>query len=58
MPEASLHMHGCHVTAASLGVILTRGGRPVRVGHSTIFQLLLKSVMSKQSDVSAVVVLI
>ncbi len=31
--EASFHLHGCHLTAVSLGVILTRGERPVRVGH-------------------------
>ncbi len=29
-PEASFHLHGCHLTAVSLGVILTRGGRLVR----------------------------
>ncbi len=35
-PEASLHLHECHLTAAFLVVILLRGGRPVRAGHSTI----------------------
>ncbi len=49
-PEASLHLHGCHLTAASLGVIHTRGGRPVEVRHSIVFQSILKSVTSGQSD--------
>ncbi len=57
-PEASLHLHGCHLTAVSLGVILTRGGRLVRVGHSTVFQSILKSVTSGQSDASGVVALL
>ncbi len=46
MPEASLHLHECNLTAVSLGVILTRGGRPVRVGRSTVFQSILKSVVN------------
>ncbi len=57
-PEASLHLYGCHLTVVSLGVILTRGGHPVRVRHSTVFQSILKSVMSGQSDASGVVELL
>ncbi len=56
-PEATVHLQGCHLTAVSLGVILTRGGSPVRVRHSTVFQSILKSVMSGWTDASGVVAL-
>ncbi len=57
-PEDSLHLHGCHLTGVSLGVILTTGGRPIRVGHSAVFQSILNSVANGRSEASGVVVLL
>ncbi len=56
-PEASFYLHGCHLTAVSLGVILTRR-HSVRVVHSTVFQSILKSFVSGQSDASGVAALL
>ncbi len=58
MPEASFHLHGCRLTSMFLDVTLTRGGHPVRVRHLTVFQSILKSVISGRSDAFGVVALL